>query len=689
MRGRPGRSKLALPASLGAFAWIGVIASLALAAWSTRADASVPRMVWIEQFGATWCSYCPFARCALDRLEHEAWPSCFRIETHLSPQDPFTTAESQARADRYGVSGIPHVVFDGVVTELGATACAERLSIYRADLAARVAATGGVSPIEITGGLAITGNIATVTAHVRLVDPASFVAHQATLFIYEDGVPWCCGGEGDDHWNRLVRMVRSTPIALVGQGAEATVSESWDWTTAPGAPADPARLRAAAVYEEIGGTKEVLQATDFVSASLALPRRVASVPNGNGTASFTALLTNLRNEPDTLHLTIGGFPWPADFQIAGDPVHYTAFDLPLAGREARAVTLWVHTDDQRLAVDGSFTATSIASNQTTSVEPRVFNRSPALLLLDLDSSNLEAPFLAAFDARGDLYDARTTAPYDPAELSGYDCVIAETGLLTAAMGQAESDLLHAYLAEGDKLLLSSMDFLTNKNSGDLFVQDDLGVASWNNNTKANQANGVSGDPITNGMSMPLSFSSNGANRVDTLIPAAGASAIFHNEVGHANAVRTELPNHARVVFSTILQSAFPQSGVEPNTSTAFLGRALDWLLGSDTSGAIDSEPAGARDRSRIVAARSVSSSGASEIEVRLSPHACGAPAAIRIIDAGGRQVHRLAISSEASGTAIVRWDGRDAAGNPLPNGLYFLSLESADGVASGRLLRVR
>jgi hypothetical protein len=53
---------------------------------------------------------------------------------------------------------------------------------------------------------------------------------------------------------------------------------------------------------------------------------------------------------------------------------------------------------------------------------------------------------------------------------------------------------------------------------------------------------------------------------------------------------------------------------------------------------------------------------------------------LAIFDAGGRRVRELARGGLSAGEHTLRWDGRDASGHPVANGLYLVRLE-ADGVS--------
>jgi hypothetical protein len=64
-------------------------------------------------------------------------------------------------------------------------------------------------------------------------------------------------------------------------------------------------------------------------------------------------------------------------------------------------------------------------------------------------------------------------------------------------------------------------------------------------------------------------------------------------------------------------------------------------------------------------------------------------ARLTVHDASGRVVARLPGVAPGPGVAQVRWDGKDTAGKPVAAGVYLLRLESAGGVSTGRVTRLR
>ncbi len=65
------------------------------------------------------------------------------------------------------------------------------------------------------------------------------------------------------------------------------------------------------------------------------------------------------------------------------------------------------------------------------------------------------------------------------------------------------------------------------------------------------------------------------------------------------------------------------------------------------------------------------------------------PAALEILDVRGRRVRSLSASLGRGAGQEVRWDGSDSRGRPLPAGVYFARLVTAEGTATRKLVRAR
>lgn len=69
--------------------------------------------VLIENFTATWCSYCPYQATAISQLETVYGESLTVIKYHPSTSDPFYHSHSYSRLTYYGVPGYPTSLIQG------------------------------------------------------------------------------------------------------------------------------------------------------------------------------------------------------------------------------------------------------------------------------------------------------------------------------------------------------------------------------------------------------------------------------------------------------------------------------------------------------------------------------------------------------------------------------------------------
>ena len=65
------------------------------------------------------------------------------------------------------------------------------------------------------------------------------------------------------------------------------------------------------------------------------------------------------------------------------------------------------------------------------------------------------------------------------------------------------------------------------------------------------------------------------------------------------------------------------------------------------------------------------------------------PVRLSLHDVTGSEVARLLQRLAPAGVSSVTWDGRDANGRPVAAGVYFVRLESPDGVRTHKLVLAR
>jgi len=77
-----------------------------------------------------------------------------------------------------------------------------------------------------------------------------------------------------------------------------------------------------------------------------------------------------------------------------------------------------------------------------------------------------------------------------------------------------------------------------------------------------------------------------------------------------------------------------------------------------------------------------------EARLRWSLPASGS-AELGVFDVAGRRVRTFEVRGAGRGTGVVRWDGRDAAGEIVTPGVYFVRLRFGDEALTRKLVRVR
>jgi hypothetical protein len=622
------------------------------------------------------------------------------FENHCDAADPMTLPVTTARANWYGVTGYPTVKLDGLMTEIGGeqmpAGCPLMEGIYRTDINTRIANTGGMSPIEITGSFDFAGgNSIVMNAKAKLVDPVTLTSLRATLLIYEDNVTWCCGYGGTSLWQHNTRAIYDQSITLASAGdsvnVSATVALNPAWNTD--------ELHVVAYVQKTSGTKEIYQGAMLNRISgftMVCARSVASVPSGNGAAFFNATLTNTGTVTDTFTVdpAVDFGTWPTEYFIGSDPtLHTGATDVTLGPAEATDIVIRVRTDATKEVRTGSFQTTSNHTLMQRANSLRVYNKSYSVLLVDDDAGlAYEPPLENALNALGllfekwDIVGAHTNLSPTAAYLSGHDYVIWQTGWRTEApLTSGDMTALMSYMDQGGRMFLASQSFL-NQLGGvpNTFVTDYLGVASWTLDKGYVQMDGVAGDAIGDGISLPLSFSSSLYKRGDDAVPGPTATTDFLAPDGSHTTIRNTMTGGGKSVFMASAFNAISESAADPNNTKTVLGRILTWLQPPVPA----STPDGPSSilASRIERVRPNPFSPRTEITFSLTASGASGPVRLEIFDISGRRVAGLAEGTMTPGVYTRDWNGRTDDGTPVGSGVYFARLSTREGTRGEKLI---
>ncbi len=225
--------------------------------------------------------------------------------------DDLQTPGTLERATWYGVVSHPHVRFDGLESVVGATSCDAAEQSYRERIEARIAATGGVSPVEIIGGYQIGDTEVSIEATFRLVDPVALTDLRASFLIYENNVFYCCGYDGSDIWQLVTRKIYDESIVLqnvedqVVVGANVPIDPEWN----------PAELHVVA-YLQSTSTKEIIQGAYFEGETAAVAEWAERTPG----ARIDTVLPNPFRPSTEIAFSLSD-------AAASEPVRLTIVDL--------------------------------------------------------------------------------------------------------------------------------------------------------------------------------------------------------------------------------------------------------------------------------------------------------------------------------------------------------------------------
>lgn len=181
---------------------LGIFASLLFA---------TQRVIVMEDFTATWCTYCPGAARGAEELKFRAFDSVVVIAYHSSTSDPFYTPEAANRMSYYGVTGYPTMRLDGGHAVVGGMRYGTMYPTYRQFFDSRKLEA---SPFDIS--LSVTYDSATRNGVLTIVvrnTSTSAVSGQLHTVLTESHIyyPW----QGMDSLHDVERLM------LPGAGGEA------------------------------------------------------------------------------------------------------------------------------------------------------------------------------------------------------------------------------------------------------------------------------------------------------------------------------------------------------------------------------------------------------------------------------------------------------------------------------------
>ncbi len=164
--------------------------------------------VLLEIGTATWCGYCPGAAMGAEDLVANGHPVAV-IEYHTS--DSYTNTEATARANYYGISGIPDSYFDGVINVSGGSATQSMYNSYLPKVNQRIAIP---SSFEIEMDISSSGLDYTVDVTVTKVADFNGTNPVFQLCVTESHIEESWQNQSHLHWVERLMAPSASGTAL-------------------------------------------------------------------------------------------------------------------------------------------------------------------------------------------------------------------------------------------------------------------------------------------------------------------------------------------------------------------------------------------------------------------------------------------------------------------------------------------
>ncbi len=652
------------------------LAAAVLAA-GTAPAVSAQRTVLAELFGATWCGYCPNGRIALQELQGEnGTEGLVCLYYHVG--DAYATAETHNRASYYAVGGIPEVNFDATTEVVGAGE--NVIEIYRPIFEERYAEPALVT--LTTEGIIYAADdpdSSWVTTVFKAVDTLPYGDLRAYFIVFENTsevYPWTV--------RDMLPPSTVTTLAAAGDSIVITkrfkVDDAWNL--------DELHV---AVFIEDTSPKLVLNAQvmpDPFANNFDHADRYATEIDYFGEAIYHIVLENTGVMSDTITVDIGHdiipdglgpYDWVAFYCDTGGACHFGPWDYVLEPAEKE--TFDVHMTDgvghtQGMALT-TLTATSSGDTSMVSSESfATFVDLPSILLVDDDGGADHETYLeTALSDTGYtamVWDAELMSRPCLTRLNSYWAVLWTTGGGTAAdLGGSCENNMATYLDSGGNLLLASMEFLSSRVNTLAFRTDYLHIDSWTNDDGGFVVTGVTGNAISNGMSLNLLDGPFPPNASDVFVTNPPADVIFTSPAG-SEGIRVDENGH-KVVFLSFPFEDVKTTEADPNNQKTLIARILSWF----------NLPTGVEDGEvhRLALRQNYPNPFNPVTSVAFTVPEGGGLVSLTVHNVNGQVVRTLVDSELPAGPALAVWDGTDDSGLPLASGIYFARLASREDSA--------
>jgi hypothetical protein len=662
-----------------------LVSALALVLIPSGALAQYPRGVIAEDCTATWCGWCPFAYTGLEVMKSRYDTTEFTSVRYYSSSDGggLATAETDGRITYYGVDGYPTVIFDGIYPVVGGSAEIATGSSYDPIVSSEI---GRPSPVKITiHSIDLVQPSGSIDLDVEVMETIPDISTiKIRVLILENNVTY------DGHlYTDVTRDILPNPSLTVSQtGQVQNVVQSFtinaSWKTAD---------LWAAVFVQNNAGKEILQSASTRPAPAYALRywaksgRVVVRPSHSGTYEFPEFAVyNLGTNPDVIRVTLQPGTLPNGWSCAftdGLTDYADHVDLSLDPGEYQTFWMKVAVGDAGYMLPKIVLTSVNQPGKSREIPYGVTTSDVRVLIVDDDGTQTyESLYADALTAAGLTYGLWPTSygQVTAADLANFDAVIWEIGLQYPTLTGTDRAAVSGYLDGGGKL------FITGQELG--WEMDDEGgeALTWYNtymhvnfvqdDTNRNGLNGVTGDPISDGMTLALASSLN--PYPDAISPRdASATTIFtYTGTVYSGGVRVDTGVYRLVYLGFGYEAITTQQNRE-----LLLARAMEWLGLTSASAPEELSPS-------LLWVRACPNPAPGRTTLSYNLPQAGR-VTFEIYGPDGGVVRTLARNQEQAGPHVAVWDGRDARGVQCPAGIYFYRLETPQAAPAGKLILMR